>query len=550
MIGEDISLDVRLAAAPAVRARRHGADGTGAGEPGGQRARRHAQGRRLAIATSALRLVAAPRRMTTVSTPAPTCSCGSPTPASACRPRSPPASSSRSSPPRAPEGTGLGLATVYGIVRQAGGAVCGTLAARRRRRVLDRASRRCSRRRPPWRSRARVARRARVETILVVEDEPQVRAIAVNMLRRARVSRAGGGHEPGGAGAGAARSMPIDLVVTDVVMPNGSGPELVTKLRADHPDDAGPVRERVCPGYAAWTTCRRDTAFLQKPYTGRQLAMRIREVLDGAARPSRATRGGRRGDGRTRIGARPPGSTRCSRARSSTPSRRRTSTTWRRWPRRSPARPPRCVAFVDDTRWWVKARVGDVPRCWTAQAVLCHAAFARGEPLIVERPGRPTIPAGDAGSRARRPVLRGAAARGRRRAAARRAVRRRPDSPRAGVRPLSALSRIARQLVRLLSFRRHAALLAEAHEALAIGEAQYRLLADTAPDAIITVDDGGRIMFANPAIGAACSAIRQRRWWASRSRCLRRRTSGSATSRRSRSTARRAQARCRSRRPG
>ena len=157
------------------------------------------------------------------------------------------------------------------------------------------------------------------------------------------------------------------------------------------------------------------------------------------------------------------------------------------------------VAFVDDTRWWVKARVGDVPTVLDRQAVLCHAAFARGEPLIVSdlatyeyRPATPEV-GPDARFYVALPlVVDGGLPLGVLCAAS--------PTPRAleSV-PLSALSRIARQLVRLLSFRRHAALLAEAHEALAIGEAQYRLLADTAPDAIITVDDGGRIMFANPA---------------------------------------------------
>ena len=157
------------------------------------------------------------------------------------------------------------------------------------------------------------------------------------------------------------------------------------------------------------------------------------------------------------------------------------------------------VAFVDDNRWWVKARVGDVPTVLDRQAVLCHASFARGEPLIVSdlatyeyRPATPEV-GPDARFYVALPlVVDGGLPLGVLCAAS--------PTPRAleSV-PLNALSRIARQLVRLLSFRRHAALLAEAHEALAIGEAQYRLLADTAPDAIITVDDGGRIMFANPA---------------------------------------------------
>ena len=180
-------------------------------------------------------------------------------------------------------GTGLGLATVYGIVRQAGGAVW-------------------VRSRPGegaafsivfpavFEAQAAVEEPARVhaergsETILVVEDEPQVRAIAVNMLRTRgyRVLVASTSQE---ALELARAQLAIDLVVTDVVMPNGSGPELVTKLRAEHP--TMPVL--FVSGYAPDTLLDEvsgDTAFLQKPYTGRQLAMRIREVLDGPARPT------------------------------------------------------------------------------------------------------------------------------------------------------------------------------------------------------------------------------------------------------------------------
>jgi PAS domain S-box-containing protein len=157
------------------------------------------------------------------------------------------------------------------------------------------------------------------------------------------------------------------------------------------------------------------------------------------------------------------------------------------------------VAFVDHKRWWVKARVGDVPAVVDRHAVLCHTAFERGESLIVRdlaaydcRPSTPEV-GPDARFYAALPlVVDGGLPVG--------------VLCTAGPNPLtldgaqmSGLSRIARQLVRLLSFRRHASLLAEAHEALAIGEAQYRLLADTAPDAIVTVDQGGHIMFANPA---------------------------------------------------
>jgi two-component system, cell cycle sensor histidine kinase and response regulator CckA len=179
-------------------------------------------------------------------------------------------------------GTGLGLATVYGIVRQAGGVVWvrsrpGEGAAFSI--VLPAVFEPQAAAEEP----ARIHAERGSETILVVEDEAQVRTIAVNMLRTRgyRVLVAATSQD---ALELAHSQSAIDLVVTDVVMPNGSGPELVARLRADHP--SMPVL--YVSGYAPDSLLddvSSDVAFLQKPYTGRQLAMRIREMLDGRAVP-------------------------------------------------------------------------------------------------------------------------------------------------------------------------------------------------------------------------------------------------------------------------
>jgi PAS domain S-box-containing protein len=164
--------------------------------------------------------------------------------------------------------------------------------------------------------------------------------------------------------------------------------------------------------------------------------------------------------------------------------------------------PQACIAFVDETRWWVKAWVGQMARELPRGSVLCADSIATAEPLVVDDvradPRFALHPALETDPHLRfyaalPLVLDGCLAVG--------ALVVMDRKPRA-LRPaqLAALQRVARQIVRLVSFRRHATTLAEAHEALAIGEAQYRLLADTATDAIVTVDDNGRILFANPAV--------------------------------------------------
>jgi PAS domain S-box-containing protein len=164
--------------------------------------------------------------------------------------------------------------------------------------------------------------------------------------------------------------------------------------------------------------------------------------------------------------------------------------------------PHACIAFVDETRWWVKAWVGQAPRELPRASALCAESIVTAEPMVVDDvradPRFALHPALDADPQLRfyaalPLVLDGCLTVG---------VLSLSDRKPRSLRPaqLAALQRVARQVVRLVSFRRHATTLAEAHEALAIGEAQYRLLADTATDAIVTVDESGRVLFANPAV--------------------------------------------------
>jgi DNA-binding response OmpR family regulator len=119
------------------------------------------------------------------------------------------------------------------------------------------------------------------ETVLLVEDDSGVREATQRALRAAgyRVLSA-----PGAEGAlEAVRTggTPPALLMTDVIMPAVSGPDLAARLRAEHPA----MRVLYLSGYAhgiigAHGVLDPRVAFLPKPFTPRSLLARVREVLD------------------------------------------------------------------------------------------------------------------------------------------------------------------------------------------------------------------------------------------------------------------------------
>jgi PAS domain S-box-containing protein len=176
-------------------------------------------------------------------------------------------------------GTGLGLATVYGIVKQSQGHVLVLSAPGRGTRfdvyfpaIEDR----------PSASDVGPARAAEGrETVLLVEDEATVRDATQRMLaaRGYRVLAAASLHEA----LERSRSWPgaIDLVVTDVIMPAGSGRDVADAIRAERPG----TRVLFVSGYTADVLAGYEIGdgeldFLAKPFTGAQLAARVRRLLD------------------------------------------------------------------------------------------------------------------------------------------------------------------------------------------------------------------------------------------------------------------------------
>ncbi|MBI3965061.1 MAG: response regulator, partial [Chloroflexi bacterium] len=181
------------------------------------------------------------------------------------------------------KGTGLGLATVYGIIKQSGGHVAvesqlghGTtfriyLPAIEQAAALGSEQTECN----------RLIRG--LENILLVEDEPGLRHLIQHVLERAgyTVLAAGNGAE---ALERAGRHVDrIHLAIVDVVMPGLNGCELAESLRQQYPG----MRALYMSGYSDDILSRHgalaeDVALLPKPFTPAALTRRIREVLDAA----------------------------------------------------------------------------------------------------------------------------------------------------------------------------------------------------------------------------------------------------------------------------
>jgi CheY-like chemotaxis protein len=179
------------------------------------------------------------------------------------------------------EGTGLGLATVYGAVKQAGGYIWahGEPGKGSSFKVyLPRVD-------GPAQAAAPVAVEAPVagnETILLVEDEEAVRLLTKMILDRAgyRVVEAGSAEEA--AAIHLEYSGGISVLLTDVVLPGSSGSDLFQRLTLRDPR----LKVIYMSGYtddAVFRNGRLDhgVAFIQKPFTADILRRKLREVIDG-----------------------------------------------------------------------------------------------------------------------------------------------------------------------------------------------------------------------------------------------------------------------------
>ncbi|HSH21097.1 MAG TPA: ATP-binding protein [Candidatus Caenarcaniphilales bacterium] len=189
------------------------------------------------------------------------------------------------------KGTGLGLATVYGIVTHSGGTIdvqSGHGHGTTFRIVLPEAD---SEEILPTPTPVTGPPLTGDETVLVAEDDPTVRALVSQVLRRLgyRVLEAAA---PSQAQLVAERyGGPIHMLLSDVIMPGMRGPELARRLAEVRPE----MRVLFMSGYTddavlADGILEGEGEFLEKPFTATTLGRRVRSVLDGPVPASRRLR--------------------------------------------------------------------------------------------------------------------------------------------------------------------------------------------------------------------------------------------------------------------
>jgi signal transduction histidine kinase len=177
------------------------------------------------------------------------------------------------------KGTGLGLSTAIGIVQQGGGAL--TVESKLGAGTVFRVYLPWTAEQPVGETGSRTvdSKSSGNATVLLVEDETPVRKLILQVLR-------GGGHHALEAANGdealalsARHTGPIDLLVTDVVMPGMTGPELVAKLRRARPS----IAVLYLSGYDSELIGKEDlestASFLPKPFSPRALLNRIDALL-------------------------------------------------------------------------------------------------------------------------------------------------------------------------------------------------------------------------------------------------------------------------------
>ena len=183
-------------------------------------------------------------------------------------------------------GTGLGLSTAYGIVKQSGGYIDfssevgkGSMFRIYLPQVEDEVE-------PSEPAHACPEVLRGTETILLVEDDETIRAVGQTILQRHGYTILKAGDAKEALHLAGKHQGPIHLLFTDVVMPGLSGPDLAECLTSIRPD----TKVLYTSGYTDKVRTQHNlmglsNAFLQKPFTPETLTRKVREVLDSVPEP-------------------------------------------------------------------------------------------------------------------------------------------------------------------------------------------------------------------------------------------------------------------------
>jgi len=181
------------------------------------------------------------------------------------------------------KGTGLGLSTVYGIVQQSGGAI--TLQSEVGQGTTFRIYLPVSPKVATLLADSSRNRTSGAGTILLVEDEPAVRTLVKNILQDSGYQVLEASHGIEALQKFRTLVEPPDLILTDVVMPQMSGVELIRQVRQYQAN----IKVLYMSGYSDHPALKHDvltgTAFLQKPFSPWGLTDAVRQVLVGHPTP-------------------------------------------------------------------------------------------------------------------------------------------------------------------------------------------------------------------------------------------------------------------------